>query len=140
MKRKILIIAICTLLITLVLPVSIANEKPTTTTEEDVEISISAGFRGKDFGIAIAVEIINHKTEDLPVFYNITFDYIIPNALDFSDAWKEIVPAEETSRVQISTFVCAPDGIKFISLTVEAGNKIVTRTGFSIRRLIMFFK
>lgn len=46
MKGKVLVIMVCTLLISLAVPTSIVNGESITPSEEDVEINISAGFRG----------------------------------------------------------------------------------------------
>jgi len=66
--KKIIVFGICMLLIALALPTSIAYVEPLTVSENDVEIKISAGFRGKDIGIGFAVYLLNHKTENVTVF------------------------------------------------------------------------
>lgn len=140
MKREIIILAICTLLITLVLPISIADEESIATTEDNVEISITAGFFGKDIGYGIMVNMLNHKTEEANVYFNLTLDYIIPNFLDTTDKFKETIPPDLPVSLNIGLVPCYPDGIKFVSITVEAENTKVSRTGFSIRNFIILFE
>jgi len=140
MKRKIIILAICTLLITLVLPNSIADEKPITTTKDDVEISITAGWRGKDFGLGVTIDMLNHKTEDVTVFFNLTLDYIIPDFLDTTSIFNYTLIPDLPVSYHHGLIPCYPDGIKFVSIIVEAENKIISRKGFSIRNFIIFFK
>lgn len=67
--KKIIGISICVLLIALVLSNSIAAMESLTTFKDDVEINISTGFRGKEIGFGFAVDILNHKTEDVTVFF-----------------------------------------------------------------------
>ncbi len=140
MKRKILILAICTLLITLVLPTSIADEEPIATTEDDVEISITAGFFGKDIGFGITVDMLNHKTEEVNVFFNLTLDYIIPNFLDTTSKFNYTIPPDIPMTYNVGLVPCYPDGIKFVSITVEAENTKASRKGFSIRNFVILFK
>ncbi len=137
--KKIFGISIFMLLITLVLPTSIANVESLTTSGDDVEINISTGFSGKDIGLGFAIDMLNHKTEDVTVFFNVTFDYLFMNDLDFSHGWTETVPAEMPYSFHLSSFVCAPDGIKFVSITAEAEDTKVTRSGLSIRRIVILF-
>jgi len=140
MKGKILVIMICTLLISLALLTIIAEGEIQTTYEDDVEISITAGFRGKDFGLGVCVETLNHKTENVTATFYITFDYFLINDRDFSDEWDEIIPPELPHTVHISCSPCIPGGIKFVSITVEVEDKIITRNGFSINNLLILFK
>jgi len=140
MKGKILVIMICTLLISLALLTIIAEGEIQTTYEDDVEISITAGFRGKDFGLGVCVETLNHKTENVTATFYITFDYFLINDRDFSYEWDETIPPESSYTIHISCSPCRPGGIKFVSITVEVEGKIVTRNGFSINNLLILFK
>lgn len=137
--KKIIGFGICMLLITLVLPTTTADVESLITSEDDVEINISAGFRGKDIGFTIAVDILNHKTEDVNVIFNLTFDYLIQNALDGTYELNYTVQPELPCYAHISPVICYPDGIKFISITVEAEGTMVSRNGFSIRNLVILF-
>jgi len=59
---------------------------------------------------------------------------------DFSDEWNETLPPELPYYGHISCSLCIPDGMKFVSITVEVEGKIVTRNGFSIGRLLILSK
>ena len=138
--KKIIGIYICMLLIAIVIPTSIADMESLTTYEDEVEISITAGFLLKDFGYGIMVNMLNHKTEEVNVYFNLTLDYIIPNFLDTNDKFNETIPPDLPVHLNIGLVPCYPDGIKFVSIIVEAENTKVSRTGFSIRNFVIFFK
>ncbi len=138
--KKIIGFSICMLLIILALPTSTADIESFTKTKDDVEIDINAGFRGKDIGLGFGIYVLNHKTEDVNVFINVTFDYLIRNDMDGTYGLNFTVYSEVPSNFIIMPIICSPDGIKSFSITAEAGNTIVTRSGFSIRRLVILFK
>ena len=138
--KKIIGISMCMLLIALVLPTSIADVEPLTTSEEDVEINISAGHRGKDYGFTVTVNILNHKTVDVNVFVNITLDYIFQNGRDSTLEFNTTALPEIPCYSHFGTVKCYPDGIKFISVTAEHEDKIVTRNGLSIGNFVILFK
>ncbi len=137
--KKIIGFGICMLLITLVLPTSTADVKSLTTFEDEVEIRITAGWRGKDIGFGFAVYLLNHKTKNVTVIFNVTFDYLFMNDWDFSDKWNDTLPPELPYTAHISCAPCIPDGIKFVSITIEVEDTIVTRKGLSIGRLVILF-
>jgi hypothetical protein len=139
MKRKIFVIGICTLFIVLGIPSSIANAESLVTTEDDIEINISAGFRGKDIGIGFTVNLLNHKTENVTVFFNVTFDYIFMKYY-FSDEWNDTLPSELPYTAHIGCSLCILEGLKLVSITVEVEDIKITRNGFSIGNLLILFK
>jgi hypothetical protein len=138
--KKIIVFGVFMLLIALALPTSIAELEKFATSEDDVELDISAGFRGKDIGIGFAVYLLNHKTENVTVFFNVTFNYLFMKGWDFSDGWKETLSPELPYYGHISCALCIPDGMKFVSITVEVEGKVLTRNGFSIGNLLILFK
>ncbi|UCF13005.1 MAG: hypothetical protein JSW06_01795 [Thermoplasmatales archaeon] len=138
--KKIIGFSICMLLITLVLPTSIAEVESFKTYKDEVELNITAGWRGKDIGFLIAINVLNHKTENVTVFINVTFDYLIQNVLDGTRRTDTTALPEIPHSCHISPVICYPDGIKFISITAEHEDKIVTRKGLSIRNLVILFK
>ncbi|UCF49993.1 MAG: hypothetical protein JSU91_00500 [Thermoplasmatales archaeon] len=140
MKRKIILIVICTLFIVLAIPSSIINAQSLGKVENDVEISISAGYRGKDNGFGVCVETLNHKTEDINLFVNLTLDYFFLNGLDGTYVSNETVASEISHTQHISPLICYPDGIKLITITAEAEGKVVTRSGISIRNFVFLFE
>jgi len=132
-------IFVCMLLITLVLPTSIAEVESLKTSEDEVEIDICAGWRHKDIGIGFAVYLLNHKTENVTVFFNVTLDYIFRN--DYvSDEWNETLPPEYPYSIHHSCSVCTIEPMKIASITVEVEDTIVTRKGFAIGSLLILFK
>lgn len=138
--KKIAVFIICMLLIALVVPSSIAKTKLPTTPIDDVDINIYAGFHGKDIGLGILIDVLNHKTENVTVFFNITVDYPILNKFDFSYELNFTVSPEAPFYTYFSSIVGGLNGLKFISITAESGNTVVTRSGLSIRRLVIFTK
>ena len=138
--RKIIGFSICMLLITLVLPSSIADVESITKSEDDVEIDMSAGFRGKNIGYGITVDMLNHKTEDVTVFFNLTLNYLIRNGLDINSKFNYTISPDIPVSYNVGLVPCYPDGIKFVSITVEAEGITVTRSGLSIRNFVILFK
>ena len=102
--------------------------------------AFASHFFGKDFGYGIMANILNHKTEEVNVNFNLTLDYIIPNFLDTTDKFKETIPPDLPVSLNVGLVPCYPDGIKYVSITVEAENIKVSRTGFSIRNFVILFK
>jgi hypothetical protein len=137
--KKIIGFCICTLLIALVIPTSVADVESITTSEGDVELNISAGWRGKDIGIGFAVYLLNHKIENVTVSFSVMFDYLIWNNRDFSDEWTDTLQPELPYTAHISCALCIPDGMKFVTITVEVEDIIVTRNGFAIDHLLILF-
>ena len=138
--KKIAVFSICMLLIALVIPSTIAKTERPIIQIDDVDINIFAGIHKKDIGFGILVDILNHKTENVTVFFNITVDYPIINKLDFTYKLNFTVSPEVPFFTYFSSIICGLNGIKFISITAESGNTIVTRSGLSIRRLVIFTK
>ena len=139
MKRKIILIVICTLFIVLAIPSSIINAQSLGKAENDVEISISAGYRGKDNGLGICVDVLNHKTEDVEVFYKLTLDYPFQNWLDGTYAMNSTISPELPYSEHIIPIICYPDGIKLITITAESEGTVITRSGISIRKFVFLF-
>lgn len=135
--KKIFVFSICMLLIALVIPTSTADAERHTSPKDDIEISISAGFHGRDIGLGFTIEILNHKTEDETVFINITVDYLIINKFDFTYGFNLTASPEAPCFIYFSSFVGALDGIKFISITAESGDTIISKSGLSLRRLVI---
>ncbi len=138
--KKIIGFSILMLLILLAIPTSTADMVALTKNKNDVEIDINAGFRGKNIGLGFGIYVLSHKTEDVTVFFNITFDYLFVNIFDGPYDMNFTVFSENPSTFFIMPIICRPDGIKFFSITVEAEDTIVTRTGLSINRLVILSK
>ncbi len=137
--KKIIILGICMLLITLVLPTSIADIELPSTNEEDFELHINAGIHKRNIGLGIAIDVLSYKTENATVFFNISLDYIVRNNLDGTYSLNFNVYPESQFTVYINPIVRRPDGIKFITITAEIEDTIVTRSGLSINRLVILF-
>ncbi len=138
--KKIIILGVCMLVIAVALPTSIADTETRSTNEDDFEIQINAGFHKRNIGLGIAIDVLSHKTENATVYFNISLDYMIRDDLDGTHSLKWDVFPEEQFTVFIMPIVCRPDGIKFISITAEVEDTIVTRSGLSINRLVIFSK
>jgi hypothetical protein len=135
MKKKIIGILVCTLLIATIIPISTANEQPISQSLDDVEITIYAGHFGKDIGFGISIDILNHKNEDVICYFNTTFDFIFRDHWDFTHEWNITVPPERPWQVRHSTGM---KGIKHISITTEAEGTIASRSGISIGKIMIF--
>jgi len=138
--KKIAIFSICMLLIALFVPSTIAKTELPTTPLDDIDINIYAGFHRKDIGFGILIDILNHKTDNVTVYFNITIDYPIINKFDFTYKLNFTISPEVPFYTYFSSIVCGLDGIKIISITAESGNTIVKKSGLSIRRLVIFTK
>jgi hypothetical protein len=115
----------------------INNLKTSNKADDEVEIDISAGFHGKDFGFSIAVDILNNKNEDVEVTHFLTLDYLLRDHLNENLEFNITVPPDMPYFHHISPVICYPDGVKFFSITVESEDKSVTRSGLSIRNFII---
>lgn len=135
MKKRIWTIIVCMLLVATIIPISTANEQPISQSLDDVEITIYAGHFGKDIGFGISIDILNHKNEDVICYFNITFDFIFRDHWDFTHEWNIAVPPERPWQVRLSTGMKA---IKHISITTEAEGTIVSRSGISIGKIMIF--
>jgi len=134
MKKKIIGIFVCMLLIATIIPISTANEQPISQSLDDVEIIIYAGHFGKDIGFGISIDILNHKNEDVICCFNTTFDFIFRDHWDFTREWNITVPPEIPWQVRHSTGM---KGIKHISITTEAEGTIASRSGISIGKIMI---
>jgi len=138
--KKIIGCSICMLLITLVIPTSVADVQPQLKSEGDVDISISAGISRKDIGFGFAVDILNHKTEETIVFFNYTVDYLFRDDKDGTYGFNTDVFPGYPITIFINPIICRPDGIKLFTITVETEGTMVTRSGLSINRLVILYK
>jgi len=139
MKRKIFGIVFCMLLLELAIPSSTANTDAPVMFEDGVEISISAGYRGKESGFGICIDILNHKNENVTVFFNLTLDYLIRNFLDTNSKFNYTVSPDLPVYYHVGLVPCYPDGIKLITFTAEVEGKVFTRNGISIRNFVFLF-
>jgi hypothetical protein len=137
--KKIIGFSICMLLITIVLPTSSAEVESFKTFEDDVEIDITAGWRGKDFGRGVTVNMLNHRTENVTVFFDLTLNYLIRNDLDTNTKYNYTLLPDLPTSYNHGLVPCYPDGIKFISITAKHEDKIVTREGLSILNWVILF-
>ena len=122
------------MLITIIVPTSKAFLKENTLSG-DVEIEIFAGHLKKDIGFGIQIYVLNHKLENITCYVNIEFDFIFRNYKDFTHEFNFDVPTEIPWSNVIST---RTDGIKFIKVTASADDTIVTRSGISISKIMIF--
>ncbi len=104
----------------------------------DVEIEIYAGqFLKKDIGFGISIYVTNHKTENITLNIKKEYDFI------FRDYRDKVFEFNSTIRIHSLNFreIFIPVvqfGIKYITITVNAEGKIVTRSGISINRIMVF--
>jgi hypothetical protein len=106
--------------------------------KNDVEIEIYAGqFLKKDIGFGISIYVTNHKTEKITLNIKKEYDFI------FRDNRDKVFEFNSTIRIHSLNFreIFIPVvqlGIKYITITVNAEGTIVTRTGISINRIMIF--
>ena len=143
MEKKLLGIFACMLLIATIIPISTANEQPISQSLDDVEITIYAGHFGKDIGFGISIAILNHRSENITVYYNITRDRVFRNDVPTTFHGNVTVPSERPWGVEISIGDGIRNGLKyfriyFISISVEGGNTRVSRKGITIGEIMIF--
>jgi len=134
MRKKMVGIILCLMLITIIVPTSKAFLKENTLSD-DVEIEIFAGHLKKDIGFGIQIYVLNHKFENITCYVNIEYDFIFRNYKDFTHEFNFDVPTEKPWSNVIST---RKDGIKFITVTASADDTILTRSGISISKIMIF--
>ena len=102
---------------------------------DDVDVNIYASFFGNDIGFGITVEIMNNKSENVTVFVNLSFDYLLRNHWDYTHDYNFTAPPKIRSGSRINTGM---KGIKLISITAEAEDKTISRQGIAISKLMIF--
>ena len=129
MKKKICIIVGMLLL----LPMLSSSEA--STLNDDLNITISAGYFGRDIGRGVTVDIVNNNiNESVTVFVNLSFDFLFIDSRDTNTSWVEIIESKCWLHFGFGY------GISLFSITVEGGNTTVTRDGIIIYKLLILFK
>ena len=104
----------------------------------DVEIEIYAGqFLKKDIGFGISIYVTNHKTENITLNIKKEYDFIFGDNRDKIFEWNSTIRIHSVNFREIFIPVVQL-GIKYITITVNAEGKIVTRSGISINRIMIF--
>ena len=130
MKNKIIGFIVCTLFLITTLSLTEASKL-----NDDVDVNIYASFFGNDIGFGITVDIMNNKSENVTVFVNLSFDYLLRNNWDYTYDYNFTAPPKIRSGSRISTGM---KGIKLISITAEAEDITITRHGIAISKLMIF--
>lgn len=130
MNNKIIGVIVCLLFLITSLPLIEASKL-----NDDVVVNISAGFFGNDIGFGITVDIMNNKSENVTVFVNVSFDYLLRNHWDHTHDSNFTAPPKVHCGDRISTGM---KGIKLISITAEAEDITVSRQGIAISKLMIF--
>jgi hypothetical protein len=103
--------------------------------DTDVDIKISAGRFGFDVGLFVWIDIVNYRDENVTVFCNKTWDFLILNEFDGFDSSEYIVYPFEKFWIRIGV-----GGLLVrYSITVECGNASVTRNGICIGYLNILY-
>ena len=98
--------------------------------KNNLDISISAGHFGLDFGWGIHIKINNPESAEFIAFINITYDAIIGGKIDTAHRNYTVLPNTEwASHIQIG-----PRAIfNQVDISVEVGETAASRQGFSIK-------
>ena len=79
--------------------------------------------------------IFYNKSENVTVFVNLSFDYLLRNHWDHTHGYNFTAPPKVHCGSRISTGM---NGIKLISITAEAEDITITRHGIAISKLMIF--
>jgi hypothetical protein len=134
MRRKIvskLLIAIILILISLLPFNSIAK------INDDVEISISAGNLGQDFGFGISIDVLNYRNEEIIIDYGTSRDRYFVNDFPMKHTSDFDVPPEKAWSSRISIGDEGRIYQLYIYASFEGIN--VTRKGISIGEFVILF-
>jgi hypothetical protein len=96
----------------------------------DIDISISAGIFGLDFGWGIHIKINNLESSEYTAYINITYDAIIGGKIDIANRNYTVLPNSEwIGHIQVG-----PRAIfNQVYISVEIGGAYASREGFSIK-------
>ena len=129
--RKIIALGIMLLF----LGMTISSPAEESTLNGDLDITISAGYFGRDIGRGVTVDIVNNNiNESVTVFVNLSFDFLFIDSRDTNTSWVEIIESKCWLHFGFGY------GISIFSITVEGGNTTVTRDGIIIYKLLILFK
>jgi hypothetical protein len=79
--------------------------------------------------------VLNHKLENITCNIKIEFDYIFRDYRDWTHEFNYTIPSEKPWGIDISTGM---HGIKYITVIASAEGTIVTRSGISISKIMIF--
>ena len=134
MRKKMVGMIFCLMIITISLQPSMAFMQKSSKFE-DVEIEIYAGHLKKNIGIGISIYVLNHKLKNITCNIKIEFDYIFRDYRDWTHEFNDTIPSEKPWDIVISTGM---QGIKYITIIASAEGTIVTRSGISISKIMIF--
>ncbi len=101
---------------------------------DDVTINIYAGYFKNNIGYGITIDFRNNKSEDVTIFYNISFDFLFINHWDYIYSWNGTLEPKSILKIRIRHRII---GIKYISIIAQAGNTTKSRTGIAINNIII---
>jgi hypothetical protein len=129
MKRKMYVMFICTLVFLLTLPIlNISAIK-----SDDVDISITAGRVGLDFGYGIHVRARKPENVSMTFYVNITHNSLIGNRINKYN-WNFTCDEYQWGKI----FNIGPKAyFNTVNITVEVDTIVVAREGYSIGRLVI---
>ncbi len=130
MKKKIVGILICMLFL---LPVSYVTGM--STSDEDVEIKISAGKLGLDIGRGVRFEVVNNGDEDINFTENLVYDYYFRDHMDSNGTQNHTA----YSNGYHSGMRYPAKGLLRIYISIEMENIKVEREGICVSHLVILF-
>ena len=126
MKKKIIGIFVCMLLLMLVFPVGVSSENP------DVDFKIFAGNNGGNIGTGIGFSVLNMGTEPVEVTLSLEQEYIFyQKDLTLSFTHK-VRPNDEYKTVN---FGIPGIGFKRIKTSIQFDDEIIIREGIAFFNL-----
>ena len=134
--KKILTFSILLLFILM----TVSSTVEASTSNDDVEIKITAGHYGLDIGTCLTIDVTINTNETITIFYNFTSDYVFTNLRDGTNTIKSTY--EEKGNYSSFYFkYFLGFGIDLFSITVKCEDISVTRNGIWIGvRLCILFK
>ena len=123
--------------------ISTAHEQSILQSVDDVELSVSSGNLGLDIGFGIAIDVLNHRSENVTVYYNISRDRILVKDFPTIKTGNFTVPPEKLWGYGISIGDGLRNGLKSfrlynILITVKCDNILVVREGITIGEIMIF--
>jgi len=121
-----IVLVVCMLIFISILPTANSSDIE----KNNLDISISAGLFGLDFGWGIHIKINNPESTEFIAFINITYDAIIGGKIDTAHRNYTVLPNTEwSSHIHIG-----PRAIfNQVDILVEVGDSSASRQGFSIK-------
>jgi hypothetical protein len=125
-KYLTIVLVICMLVFISIFPTANSSDVE----KNNLDISISAGLFGLDFGWGIHIKINNPESTEFIAFINITYDAIIGGKIDTAHRNYTVLPNTEwTTHIHIG-----PRAIfNQVDISVEVGETAASRQGFSIK-------